>query len=227
MSKFKTAIIDPPWPYGKGTGTFQGTPDNSDSDQKQYEVMTMADIKNLPIKELDLDYVFLWVGSVFLPDALDLLNAWGTPYCTQLLWYKGGTGSVGTWFRSGHEACLIGRRQGENALSPYHETVLFGHRKGAEVIRSTQATAFEHKRLPHSEKPDTLHRFIEGVGTEGKHKKDKNKEKTPCAYPGAYLEIFGRRTRTGWTVIGNESPETKGEHVRVSLENIIEGQANQ
>ena len=31
------------------------------------------------------------------------------------------------------------------------------------------------------------------------------------------LELFGRRNREGWTVIGNEAPDTLGEDVRASL----------
>ena len=231
MNNFKTAIIDPPWAYGKGTESFQGTA------AQEYKTMSNAEILALRIEELRLDYVFLWVGSNFLPIGLDLLQKWGTPYCSQLVWYKGGTGSIGTWFRSGHELCL------------------FGHRKGVATIRSTQATAFEdpehpnafeHSRLKHSKKPRVLHEFIETTGEKdgnspGNARKHVRIEKDSArgakgeekfvkiyrAYPGPYLEIFGRESRKGWYVIGNEAPATMGEDITVSLQNIIDGKAKQ
>lgn len=208
MKTFRTAIIDPPWPYGKGTGAFQGTPDTSVDSQVIYRTMSMKDIENLPIAQLGLEYTFLWTGQTFLTEAVALLKQWGTPYCSNLVWYKGnlteGSGSIGTWFRSGHEVCL------------------FGHRAKVPTIRSTFPTAFPHPRLKHSAKPDNLHTFIEGLGTDGKHTKNKDKIKTPCAYPGPYLEIFGRKARAGWTVIGNEAPETRGEDVKLSLQKFLE-----
>ena len=35
------------------------------------------------------------------------------------------------------------------------------------------------------------------------------------------LEIFGRRSKTGWTVIGNEAPDTFGENIEDSIEKLI------
>ena len=35
------------------------------------------------------------------------------------------------------------------------------------------------------------------------------------------IEIFARRERKGWTVIGNECPATKGQDIYDSLNNLI------
>lgn len=45
---------------------------------------------------------------------------------------------------------------------------------------------FEAKAGRHSEKPDEFYGIVEELS------------------PGSYLELFGRRTREGWTVVGDQ-----------------------
>jgi len=34
------------------------------------------------------------------------------------------------------------------------------------------------------------------------------------------IELFARRDKTGWTCVGNESPSTPGEDIRVSIDRL-------
>lgn len=82
-----------------------------------------------------------------------------------------------------------------------HELVLVAKRKGAKSIRTGEQSIFQSKRTRHSAKPDHIHELIE-----------RN-------FPGPYLEIFGRKSRPGWTILGNQSPED-GKDIRESLGSI-------
>jgi N6-adenosine-specific RNA methylase IME4 len=67
-----------------------------------------------------------------------------------------------------------------------HEVVLFGTRGKAPALNKSQRTVFTGPVGRHSQKPEVLQDMAEKVS------------------PGPFLELFGRRKRTGWTVLGNE-----------------------
>jgi len=67
-----------------------------------------------------------------------------------------------------------------------HEVLLLGVRGSAPFLDHRQLSWFEEERGEHSEKPETAREKIELVS------------------PGPYLELFGRKHVSGWTVWGNE-----------------------
>jgi N6-adenosine-specific RNA methylase IME4 len=80
-----------------------------------------------------------------------------------------------------------------------HELVMIGKRPKAPSIKTPEvSTFFFAPREGHSEKPTYVHKFAEKY------------------YPGPYLEIFGRKARPNWTVLGNEAPGD-GVDIRTSL----------
>jgi N6-adenosine-specific RNA methylase IME4 len=80
-----------------------------------------------------------------------------------------------------------------------HELVMVGRKPNVPSVRCPkQRSIFASPRLKHSQKPDTIHEIIEQN------------------FPGPYLEIFGRRSRPNWTVLGNEAPDD-GKDIRESL----------
>lgn len=81
------------------------------------------------------------------------------------------------------------------------ELILVGKRKKSY---RTNYIGFMSESFEHSRKPDDLHGLAE------------------ACFPGPYLELFGRRSRSGWTVLGDESPECKGEDIAVSLKKMQE-----
>jgi N6-adenosine-specific RNA methylase IME4 len=52
--------------------------------------MTLAEIKMLPLGDLAAPYcrLFLWATNRYLPDAFDVIEAWGFTYRQTLVWHK-------------------------------------------------------------------------------------------------------------------------------------------
>jgi N6-adenosine-specific RNA methylase IME4 len=70
-----------------------------------------------------------------------------------------------------------------------HETCIIAKRGGAAVRDKSVRSVFEAPTGRHSEKPDEFFRIVERLGE------------------GPFLELFGRKRRPGWTVLGDEIDE--------------------
>lgn len=70
QKKFKLCYADPPWSHAQ-----QGARGAS----QHYSLMTIEDIKAMPIADLmdDNSTLLLWTTNAALPDALDVVKAWG------------------------------------------------------------------------------------------------------------------------------------------------------
>lgn len=104
---------DPPWrfePWSRETGLNRAA-DN------HYPTATLGDIKALPIPAADDCILFLWATAPMLPEALDVMDAWGFDYKTHCVWLKTKRGT-GFWFRNVHELLLIGVRGSVAAPAP-------------------------------------------------------------------------------------------------------------
>jgi N6-adenosine-specific RNA methylase IME4 len=108
---------------------------------------------------------------------LQVMEAWGFTYKTNLIWYKvrkdGGPDrrGEGFYFRNVTEMVLFGVR---------------GHLRTGRPGRTTPNIIVSRKR-EHSRKPDQVYGIIER-----------------CS-PGPYLELFARMPRPGWSVWGDEA----------------------
>jgi N6-adenosine-specific RNA methylase IME4/ParB-like chromosome segregation protein Spo0J len=146
--KFDTAspvpiiLSDPPWqydkdPYGRTTWAIEA----------KYPTMPTKDICALPVaKRARQDAVlFLWATSPKLPDAMEVIKAWGFRYVTCMVWVKDKWG-LGSYVRQQHELLLIAKR-GKGLPVPK------GKNRPSSVIQA--------KRRAHSAKPFVVHRLIE------------------------------------------------------------------
>lgn len=144
--------------------------------------MTVSEIAALPVAELtkDVAHLYLWVPNALLRQGLDVLEAWGFEYKTNIVWHKvrkdGGPDGrgVGFYFRNVTELILFGVK-GKNA-----RTLKPGR---------TQVNIIKSRKREHSRKPDELYEIVE-----------------ECSR-GPYLELFARGARKGWTVWGNETED--------------------
>jgi N6-adenosine-specific RNA methylase IME4 len=223
MPKFKTAIIDPPWPYGAASKHEKLSGYVTQEGNDQYPVLSIDDLKNLPVSDVmdqNEAYVFLWTTSPFIPDALAIIKGWNFKYITTLCWYKNTGLGVGYWFRGCHELVLVAKR--ENAPS-----IRTGE---TSVFESIEDGAFASKRLRHSAKPDDLHELIEKQRepyVKEINRKDKEgnlvttTHTTPTTFPSPFIEIFARRPRVGWTILGFDAPGD-GKDIRVSLPELAQ-----
>ena len=172
---FRTVLADPPWRFANRTGKV--APEHRRLDR--YDTMTLADIKALPVEStLAKDaHLYLWVPNALLPDGIEVMQAWGFRYVSNLVWAKrridGGPDGrgVGFYFRNVTELILFGVRGSMRTLPPAR----------------SQVNMIETRKREHSRKPDEQYELIER-----------------CS-PGPYLEMFARHRRDGWHVWGNES----------------------
>lgn len=153
MTKYKTILIDPPWHYGKwGSAsanaamvkTFIAPPKHMD-----FKTMSVKEIKRLPIGKIAAENceVYLWTTQRYLPDAFNVLKAWGAKYCQTLTWCKKpmGTGQGG-------------------AYTPTTEFLLLARFGKMPNIKRVDTTWWEVKRQnKHSKKPEFFQDIIETV----------------------------------------------------------------
>lgn len=180
--KYTTIYADPPWQFSNRTGKV--APENRKN--TRYGTLTLEDIKDLPVADLcdEQAHLYLWVPTAMIKDGIAVLEAWGFTYKTTFFWEKvrkdgepDGRG-VGFYFRNVVEPCLFGVRT--KRKSDTFRTLQPG-RSQVNIVRTM--------KREHSRKPDEMIGIIE-----------------KCS-PGPYLELFGRGTRDGWDVWGNQATD--------------------
>jgi N6-adenosine-specific RNA methylase IME4 len=186
--RYATILADPPWDVMAGPA---GAPYTLDADGVQrwddvsrpsrplaYKSMSVDEIKALRVADVadENAHLYMWTTNGYLPQAFDVVRAWGFQYSTTLVWAKNVMGGgLGGAYGISTEFCLFCRRGTLPAI---------GRVKG---------TWFDFKRPydlrgkpMHSAKPNEFYAVIETVS------------------PGPYLEIFARTNRLGWDAWGNE-----------------------
>lgn len=110
---YSVIYADPPWrfqPYSRISGMDRAA-DN------HYPTMTLADISALRVPAADDCVLFLWATAPMLPQALDVIAAWGFTYKSHCIWVKEHIGT-GYWFRNLHELLLVATRGAVPAPPP-------------------------------------------------------------------------------------------------------------
>ena len=139
---YSVISIDPPWNYeGEKSNSYDA---NGRRVANPYPEMPTEEIKKIELPLLPDAVVLLWTTHKFLPDAFDILKAWGLQYKATMVWNKEKIG-MGAWFRMQCEFCLVGIRG-----NPFWENTL--HR---DIITEP--------RREHSRKPDKFFAIIEEI----------------------------------------------------------------
>lgn len=173
-NKYKVIYADPAWSYkdkalagNRGAGC-------------KYEVMSIEDIKQLPVRELaDNDCVlFMWVTMPMLERAFEVMRAWGFIYKTcAFTWVKQNKIAdtlfmgMGNWTRSNAELCLLGVRGKPKRVDAGVHSVIISHIE-------------EHSKKP-AETRERITRLCVGGGV-------------------SKIELFARQSIKGWDCWGNE-----------------------
>ncbi len=176
---FQTILADPPWQFENRTGKV--APEHKRL--RRYGTMTHKEILALPVPEVaaQKSHLYLWCPNALIREGLEVLDAWGFKYKSNLVWFKvrkdGGPDGrgVGFYFRNVTEMILFGVRGSMRTLAP-------GRR---------QVNLLATRKREHSRKPDEFYDIVES-----------------CS-PGPYLEMFARHPREGWTQWGDEAPTQK------------------
>ena len=176
--KYKTIYADPPWQFQNRTGKV--APEHKRLNR--YQTMKLEDIMKLPVGDVadEKSHLYLWVPNALLPEGLQVMEAWGFEYKTNLIWEKtrkdgepDGRG-VGFYFRNVTEILLFGIKGEKNrTLDP-----------GRSQVNLIRAMKKEHSRKPEE--------FIDLI------------EKCSNA---PYLEVFARGNRDSWDMWGNQATE--------------------
>jgi len=136
---YDVILADPPWMY-----TYGGS--NRGKAEMHYPTMTLQQIKDLPVQGniADNAALFLWVTNPCLPWGLEVMEAWGFIYKTNIVWLKDKIGT-GFYTRAQHELLLIGVRGSI----------------GAPADRDRHPSVIHAPRTVHSRKPDEAYSVIE------------------------------------------------------------------
>lgn len=168
--RYNIIYADPPWQY-KDRGC-------NGACERHYSTMKLEDIKKLPVPKIADEncVLFLWATYPQLPEALELIKAWGFQYKTiGFQWVKKTrNGSkwffgLGHWTRSNTEPCLI---------------AIKGNPK--PINHSISQLIIDNVRF-HSQKPEIVRETI--VKLMGDCKK---------------IELFAREQPGGWDFWGDE-----------------------
>jgi N6-adenosine-specific RNA methylase IME4 len=173
--RYGAIYADPPWSFRNWSA--KGTGRNAIS---HYDCLDRQTLVSLPVADLAADdcALFLWVTDPMLPEAFELIRAWGFTFKTVgFYWVKLNTASksdadyftgLGYWTRANPEQCLLATRG-----KP---------RRRAKNVRRLVVD----RRREHSRKPDCIRDRIERL------------------VEGPYLELFARETKAGWYCWGDQ-----------------------
>lgn len=144
--KYNVIYADPPWNYSnKNTG---GT--NDSGAENKYDTMTNEDICNLPVPDIleKNSVLFLWATVPLLPEAFEVMDAWGFKYKTMLTWRKIMSLGMGYWFRGQCEHLLFGVKGNVKAFRQqtcnFHQCKVGKHSQKPHYFRELIAAAVEN-----------------------------------------------------------------------------------
>ena len=186
MKAFDVIVADPPWK------TTDKNANGKRGAQLKYSCMPTADICQMQLPVISEDaWLFIWKIACMPVDAYQVAKAWGFIVKAEIVWQKLTKNGaphfgLGHYTRGSHETCIIATR---GKVKPSNRGVrsIFAAKMPVEPAitkKSKPATKYIH-----SAKPDEFYKLVEKLTGPGL----------------ARVEMFGRRQRRGWTVLGNEA----------------------
>ena len=133
---FDLIYADPPW--------FSQNADSDWAPENHYPTLPLEPIKALEVPAAEDAVLFLWGLGCQLPQALEVIEAWGFRYVAQAVWIKDSIG-LGSWVRYRHEPLFVAVRGKMRAPDPEHRF----------------DSVIEAPRREHSRKPDEVYERIE------------------------------------------------------------------
>ena len=125
---------------------------------------------------LDDAVLYLWRVASMQEEALRVVRAWGFVPKSEVVWKK--------LTRKGNRHFGMGR-----SVRMEHESCIIATRGKPLRMADNIRSVFEAPVGVHSEKPETFYTDI-----------------VERLYPGPYVELFARRSRPGWIVLGDQAP---------------------
>lgn len=173
MKKYQIIYADPPWSYNdKMSG-------HSFSLDHEYKTQSKDWISNLSVGSISENnsVLFLWAVSPQLPEAIQVMKAWGFKYTTVAFCWSKKTkngkevSNLGRWTMGNIELCLLGVKGKPNKL---------------RLDKSVKQLVIA-ERTKHSKKPEEVrNRIVQLFGDIPR------------------IELFARHKPKGWDVWGDE-----------------------
>lgn len=172
--KYQLIYADPAWHFRVRSSKGEGR-----SAKNHYSVMSLEDIKNLPVCEISEanSVCLMWIIDPMIEQGYEVMRSWGfTPKTVGFYWVKTNMKSqgyftgLGYYTRANPEQCILGVRG--NGLP----------RKDKGVQRLIVSP-----RGRHSEKPEEAYERVERLFGDVSR-----------------VELFARRRRIGWEAFGNQ-----------------------
>lgn len=175
---FQAIVADPPWRFASWSDKGEGK-----SASQHYDVMTLDDIKALPVGDLSAPdcMLFMWVVDPMLPHAFEVLDAWGFTYKTKAF----------TWAKTTRKSSL-------SWLPKWHFGMGYYTRGNPEDC--LLATRGKPKRIGRG-----VRQLIVSPVREHSRKPDEALERVEQLVAGPYVELFSRTARPGWASWGNQT----------------------
>jgi len=197
MPKYKTVVIDPPWPLdniGLSPKAMQHIDGHSKQPRKPflakkqsfkerliYSTMTIEDIRRFPINDYadNEALLFLWVtnskaeGKPVLQIGFELLEEWGFKYHVLITWDKCNNFALWSPILRQTEHCIFAYRGNFSALTNKQNAVM------SNMIRT-------HYQIKHSEKPAKFYQMLRAWTPEPR------------------IDIFARQRHYGFNGWGDE-----------------------
>jgi N6-adenosine-specific RNA methylase IME4 len=182
VKKYQIIYADPPWSYN------DKMTNHSFSLDHEYETQSLEWIKGLPIKDIaDKDCaLFIWAVSPLLPEAFEVMEAWGFKYKTvAFCWSKkyssgGEVSNLGRWTMGNIELCLLATKGQPKRIKK-------------DVKQLVEATRNEHSRKPNIVRTNIVELMGDLPRIELFARNDGSKD------------LFGGNPLDGWDVFGNEA----------------------
>jgi len=143
VGDFDIIYADPPWQYN--VNFLSASPDT------HYDTLTVGEVCQKKPSTNQNAILFLWATNPLLTEALEVMQAWGFKYKTNMVWVKDRIG-LGFYFRGQHELLLLGVK---GIVTPPVESCRF-----PSVLKSDVRE--------HSRKPDEVYEIIEKMYPQSK-----------------------------------------------------------
>lgn len=197
--EFRVIVADPPWSLNDKLDGSPSLKRVKRGAAANYQTLTADQIAALPVQEIAASnsILALWVPSTLLSDGLKVMQAWGYKYKQIYVWVKTKKDAVLV------DDCLsfgMGR-----LFRQTHEIALIGTKGSVTKLlknKSQRSVSFGLNER-RSKKPEHLQDSLELMF---------DCDEQTC------LELFARRSRSGWTCLGNE---INGQDIREELAQMI------
>ncbi|MEM6477829.1 MAG: MT-A70 family methyltransferase [Pseudomonadota bacterium] len=186
---FDLIMADPPWSFDNYSAAGEGK-----NAKAHYRCQPDDWIKHVPVSVLAADncLLMLWATNPMLPQALEVMVAWGFQFKTQAAWVKRtrnlneafGTGYL---LRSAHEPLLLGTRGAPKTTRATRSVIVTREGEAHYEPWPAPLVTIEAQTAAHSVKPDAAYEAAEALMPDGRR-----------------IELFSRRTRRGWAAWGDE-----------------------